>query len=201
MRNSIVIPVFVFLNSTLNMGISQNTINLISGKQINAKVIEIKDSYIYYQIKKNDKIKDKFIEKEDIFSISNINNADTILYQQDSTKGFTLNIQQMSNYVYGEQTSWKIHKTSKFIIIGGGVCGASVGIIGIYGLLIPASYSSMVSLINPKVQYTNNKVSPENIDSYNKGYIGIAKLKNTRNSIISGLFGIAATIIILSVVK
>ncbi len=206
MKNIVFIHVIVIIICKVSTGFSQDTINLMSGKQIKAKVVEIdfdKNGYILYDIKKNDKIKSKFIEKEEVYSISYYNNKTEIVYKIDSSKGFILNQNQMYNYVIGEQVAWKNYKTPKLILVGGVFCGISGPFLGVYyGLLIPAAYSAAISFVKPKFKIDNTKKSNEsNVEYYNFGYNSVAKSKNIKRTIIAGLSGILASTLIITAMQ
>jgi hypothetical protein len=203
MRNFFLILVLLFLFGYVKKGISQDTINLLSGKRIEAKVNKIdddKDGYVSYDLKKRNKIKSKFIEKEDVYSISYYNKNMEIVYKIDSARGFILNNDQMYNYIIGEQVAYNNYKTSKLIIAGGVFTGVAGGFLGLYGLLLPVSYITTMSLIDPKIEYINTKLpSQESIEYYKMGYTSVAKSKNIKNSIIAGFSGVVASTVIISV--
>jgi len=205
MRNFFLILVLLFLFGYVKKGISQDTINLLSGKRIEAKVNKIdddKDGYVSYDLKKRNKIKSKFIEKEDVYSISYYNNKKEIVYKSDFTKGFVLDQNQMNNFIIGEQVAWNYYKTPKLIITGGILSGMTGGFFGLYGILLPASYTAVVSFVNPKIQIDKTQQpSNENLDYYKMGFNSVAKSKNIKSTIIAGISGIFVSAILITALQ
>jgi hypothetical protein len=205
MRNIVYIKVLFFIFYCGTKSYSQDTIYLMSGKQIEAKVIEIdfnSNGYISYEIKKKNKTKNKLIEKDDVYSISYYNNKKEIIYKSDVGKGFILDQNQMYNFIIGEQVAWNKYKTPKLIIAGGVLSGMTGGLFGLYGILLPSSYTTAISFVNPKIQIDNIKQpSSENIDYYKMGFNSIAKSKNIKSTIIASISGIFTTAILITALQ
>jgi hypothetical protein len=205
MRNIVYIKVLFFIFYFGTKSYSQDTIYLMSGKKQEVKVKEIdlnNNGYISYEIKKKNKTRNKFIEKEDVYSISYYNNKKEIIYKSDSVKGFILDQNQMNDFIIGEQDAWNNYKTPKLIIAGGVLSGMTVGFFGIYGILLPASYTAVISFANPKIQLDNTKQPyKENLDYYKMGFTSIAKSKNIKSTIIGGISGIFTAAILITALQ
>jgi len=203
---TISIVTVLIINGLVNKVFSQDTLYLISGRIIEAEVKKIdssRDGYILYNIKgKHDKIKSKTIEKEDVYAICFYNKEKQIIYRTDSSKGYILNNDQMYSYILGEQMAFKEFRTHPLLITGGAITGLTGGVLGVYGLLLPATYTAGISLISPKPKnpIVLNPANYKLVDYYKMGYSNVAKSKNIKNSLFAGLSGILVSAMLITII-
>lgn len=105
------------------LSFSQDRILLLNGREINAQIIDTNFLEVNFQFKPG-KVKD--IERYRVFSI-NWNNAETVLYRQDTSIGNNYNEHQMRMFVNGGNDATRKFKSP--LVFWGGV---AAGIIGSY---------------------------------------------------------------------
>ena len=103
----VIILLSIFINSY-----SQDTINLLNGNQIIAKSIfyEPASSMLKYDVIKKNKVKQKMIDRIDIYSIRFSDNTEKIFYYPDSIIGYTLSQSDMYDFILGEREAIKNYK-------------------------------------------------------------------------------------------
>ena len=172
---------------------SQNVLWLNNGKKIEIGEFRFSknetgiDFIQYKSLKRN---KSKAIELTDVFSITEKNGNEIIVYSQNTQLGDSFNILEMKSFVQG-QTDAKNFKSPSTII--GGVVIGGLSVLTLNPLLaIPlgGGYSSGIGL----TKGSKNKIiiPPEYCDNphYLLGYQKKVKEKRIKNAIIGSLIGL-----------
>ncbi|MFH1321719.1 MAG: hypothetical protein ABII90_13855 [Bacteroidota bacterium] len=193
----LVVLAYLFLDS-----FSQDHIILLSGKEIQGKVLEINQNDIKYLKQKKKKTKELYIDKNDVFAIQYEDRLTKILYHPDSSDLYDFSISEMSMYINGEQDALKNYK-SPVATINGFVVGATAGVFvpTFYALLFPASYVMIEGLIYPKLR--KESVSNPNYlqeEIYIRGFKASAKNIKIQNVIKGSVIGLVSGIIIRAII-
>jgi len=178
---------------------SQDTINMLDGRQIIAKSIynEPAGSLLKYDIvKRKGKVKQKAVYKTDVFSINFANNERQIFYKQDSVSGIEYSVDQMNTYINGEREAIKCYNAT-WVNVGGFAFGTvSTYFFGFWGLLSAPVYGVGMGLITPKVKTSENINQTLKNDKYFLGgYKSCAANKKMKNAILGSVGGFAIIVI------
>lgn len=109
-------------------GRTQDTLNMLNGKQIIVDTAEVKGTKIHYgKFKPRNKFKDKSgeIDKYRVFSI-NSGTRELLVYEQDSALGNYRTPLEMRYFVYGEQHAYEYYKPTWALVTGAAVGLGSV---------------------------------------------------------------------------
>ena len=208
----LIIMQFIFFDTVAQV----STLLLRNGKKVAITNYSL-DTANYYDGKitftnLDGKVKSKY--KEDVFSIVDNADSETILYAQNVEMGEILTPEQMKQYVSGIGDSRK-SRVSPLVMIGGfvsGFAGAFVpqpeieftsGSMPVHlGVLVPAAYIGVMGSITPNAnQLTRNYSVNATTEHYLMGYQEGVKKKRLTNSIIGAGAGFIAGIIVVSVVN
>jgi hypothetical protein len=185
---------------SVNSAYSQDTLLLLNGKKYPIKVKKVtNDSITFEPIGKEGK--EKQIEKIDVFSLISPNGNELVMYRQDTNAGNNLSVDQMRNYIYGEQDARKNYH-APLMAVAGLIAGAGGGFVGFYGLMVPPLATALLCIKSPKVK-AKNVSKPELItnDYYTTGFQSIAVRKKVKNGMIGGLLGFALTSATITIMK
>jgi len=175
---------------------SQDTINLLNGRQIIAKSIYLDTSktILKFDINKKDRVIQKAVDRISIFSINYADGSQTMYYFQDSVIGYQLSVAGMNDYILGEREALKNYK-APWVTAGGFVLGAA-GVIplGFWDLLTPVVYGVGMGAIRVKTPHLENPKMADNKNFVN-GYKVIATQKKIKNAIFGSLAGALAFVI------
>jgi hypothetical protein len=208
MKQIIYASIFIGILIIPTFAWSQDSINLLNGELIIAKSIynEPNSSLLKYDIiKRKVKIKQKSVDKADVFSINFAKNEQQILYSQDSALGFERSISQMEAYIYGEREAITNYKTP-WVTIGGVAVGfvPTTFYFNFYGLLAPVVYGVIMGITTPKIKIK----ASENLKAgllYDKnfidGYKTIAIKKKIKNAILGAVLGVVVAGITTTIIN
>jgi hypothetical protein len=166
---------------------AQDKIILISGDVLEVKNVEVKDNIISYQ--KMQREKRKKINPYRVFSIQYENGTENVIFVSDPLDPNDFKPEEMRMFIKGEQDA-KIyyHNTGNKIIAA--TIGASAGLLTIYGIVVPALYSTIVGSFSPNV-YKHEVSDPalrENLN-FREGYERKCRDRKIRNSLLFGFGG------------
>jgi hypothetical protein len=191
---------FLFLGLCSNILFAQDTILLTTGKKIvDIEVMEITDDYVLYQKWKKDKIKERIIERSEVYSIHNKDGSNMVLYKKDSLEGFMPNADQMESYVKGEVQSRRFYK-NKSVTYGGVVVGVGTSLLGFkvghfYTIVAPAAYSAIVAAWEPNLDRFEDITATQQKNNYfMEGYRDYARMKKVKNAALSSHISFLATL-------
>lgn len=195
MKPLTIITICCLILSKCTISFSQDTINLLSGKQIVAKSIyeEPTNALLKYDIIIRGKAKQKAVDKINIFSINYFDKTDRILYRQDTAIGYDLSIPEMEYYMLGAREAIKNYKAPA-ITVGGVVLGfGATYFAGFWGLLMPAVYGTTMGVIDPKIKLSEStKPEMRTNKDFVEGYMTTATRKKVKNAIMGSLVGATA---------
>ena len=176
---------FIFLLSTAAK--AQDRIILINGKVLEVKSVELKDNTISFQTMKKDKRRK--INPERVFSVQFANGTEQVVFVSDPLDPNDFKPEEMRMFIKGEQDAELYYHNTGNKILSAAV-GAGSGLLTIYGLVIPALYSTVVGSFSPNVQ-KHNVSDPALRDNliYREGYERQARDRKIRNSLVYGFGG------------
>jgi hypothetical protein len=177
---------------------SQDTINLINGKQIAPRSIheEQNSALLYYDVEVGNKLKQKAVDLFDVFSIKYANMPNKQVYQQDSGLGYILSIHEMEHYIIGERAAMKYYKVP-WVTVGGFALGAAVtSQIDFWGFLTPVVYGVGMGFLGTKIKAPEDiKQTYGNDNNFINGYKTIATQKKVKYAVLGTFAGAVAFVI------
>lgn len=172
--------------------IGQDTITLLSGKDIIAKVTQKDSIFIDYEITKKNKTKAKTIASELVFDIHFENGTIDTIYTQNPDLDHYLSPSDMHLFILGEQDA-KADYHPKMTAVFGVVIGVGLGYLlrdGFYVAGVPLVYTigSGISKIDIKnINQRNSSILGH--PAYQEGYIKVARSKKAFYALASSLVG------------
>jgi len=170
---------------------AQDRVLFLDGKEQICRIIGVSDSVIWIEEQKRNKVKDYAFSTDDVYAIYYGDTIEVIVYKTDFSKGLEFSVENMGLYVAGARYARKHYKTT-LVTAGGFIAGVGGGMMGFYGLLIPAAYDITVGAVRPFPR--QNKYEPIPLmqnEYFILGYQNIAQKKKIRNVIISSISGVA----------
>lgn len=195
----VIILLSIFINSY-----SQDTINLLNGNQIIAKSIfyEPASSMLKYDVIKKNKVKQKIIDRIDIYSVQFSDNTEKIFYFPDSVSGFPLSQTEMFDYILGEREALHNYK-NPYIAIGGFVTGGiAVSFMRFWGVISPVVYATPIATINTKIKLSD-QTNPSYLNNQNfvNGYKNAVTKKRLKNALFGSIAGVTTFAIISAIIN
>jgi hypothetical protein len=172
---------------------AQDTIQMMNGKHVVAMVIKIDDLFLRYRKHLPvDTGNIVAVEKAEVFSVIYHDGHKSILYQQDTAKGYDFTPEQMNQYILGEEDAFR-YSTNAFLSIAGVAAGATAALyLRFWGLPIVPAYSIFLGIIDPKIK--SKKVLHTDLIGnkyYTRGYHSVTTRKRAVVGLISSLIGYA----------
>ena len=200
----LILIIFSILLASVN-SFSQDTINLLNGKQIFSKSIiyDTSSTLLKYDIVvKNKKIIQKSIDKIEIYSIDSANKSLKVFYFQDSLMGNYLSVRDMHNYILGEREAIKNYK-APWATVGGFAAGflPTTFFFNFYGALAIPLYATSISLFAPKLKAS--KLSDSKLiydDNFVEGYKTAASKKKVKNALFGSVAGFVTAVIVMETI-
>jgi hypothetical protein len=154
---------------------AQDTLNLLNGKKLVVKSIELSGNRISYRLlDKPDKI--RHADPENVFSVSYRDGSERVVYRKDSLDPLEMSENDMRMFVYGEQDARKFYRN--YEIHGFGfAAGVASGLFGFYGILGPPLFAAIFGPISPNV----SKRMTFHVDGPAATTAGIEKQKYVNN--------------------
>jgi hypothetical protein len=184
---------FIFHCLCISQSFAQDTIVLLNGRKMPVAKVEVKGEQIFYHPQGSAKTKHMDIYRA--FSVLPRGEREQVVYTPDPADTTDLSIEDMRMFVKGQQEARRYYHNTPNKIASAAV-GASAGLLAIYGLVIPAAYSTFVAGRAPKPE--NQIVSEfdlKNNISFRDGYESRARNNKIKNSLIYGFSGFAVGIL------
>ncbi|UTW64936.1 hypothetical protein KFE94_09600 [bacterium SCSIO 12643] len=170
----------------------QDTITLLGGNVIVAKVTSVDSINVNYSIQKKKGLKDKFVASEMVFDIKYENGSVDTLYYKSEELDHYLTPDEMYLFILGEQDA-KADYHPKMTAVLGVVVGAGLGYLlrdGFYVAGVPLVYTigagvSKIDIKNINQRSTTILSHP----AYQEGYIKVARSKKAFNALAGSLIG------------
>ena len=166
---------------------AQDRIILINGDVLDVKNVELKDNKVSFQLL--NKEKRKSIHPDRVFSVQYATGAEQIVFEPDPLDPNDFKPEEMRMFIKGEQDAKLYYHNTGNKIVSAAV-GAGAGLLSIYGLVVPALYSTVVGSFSPNVQ--KHKVSDPGLRdnlNYREGYERQCRDRKIRNSLVYGFGG------------
>ncbi len=135
--------------------IAQDQIILRNGTSLECRVISAGDYEIKYEVtKKSGKKKQRYIEREMVFSVMKEGGTEQVLYKKDEAKGDYFEVDQMRKFIYGAQDAREQYKARLPLLIGLGL-GTTGGVVAGGSLLFVTVpfISTIIAVIPPLLPY------------------------------------------------
>ena len=139
---------FAFLLASLNV-MAQDKIILINGRILEVKSVDLGGDVIAYRTMKKNKLKK--MNPDRAFSVQFADGTERVVYVRDSLDPTDFTADEMRMFIKGEQEASANYQNTGNQIASAAV-GAASGLLTIYGLVIPALYSTVVGSFSPNIQ-------------------------------------------------
>ena len=144
--------------------------------------------------------KDRRIDKSDVYFVK-FHNGKKVVTFADTVRNKSI-IGSVGDYVAGEEYARKVYKP-RIATAGSVLAGLMGGYLAFYGLLVPTFYTVGLSSVSPEIRDINgNLLIPANKadnEYFIQGFKEKSRKIDVRNSLIGGIAGMAAMIIIRTV--
>lgn len=184
----------LILGSELSAG--QGTLVFLNGKERRFETAEVRGEYIVYRPEGKSGAWLKRADKYNVFAIVSDSTGEKVVYEPDTSEGGDPTIQEVRDYIKGEQHAAKVYR-KPMNFVGGFLSGAAGSAAGFYGIPAPLVYTTIVGRINPKLP------KDERNENYSEmfvlGYQKKARNMKIKNSLIGGVigFGVGITTLVL----
>jgi len=166
---------------------AQDKIILINGDVLEVRNVELKDNNISFQSMKKEKRKK--INPYRVFSIQYANGTEEVIFVTDPLDPNDFKPEEMRMFIKGEQEA-KIYYHNTANKVAAAAIGVGAGMLTIYGIVVPALYSTVVGSFSPNV-YKHEVSDPalrENLN-FREGYERKCRDRKIRNSLLFGFGG------------
>lgn len=170
---------------------AQQSITLLNGKVIRAAEVQVDEFSISF--KKDSASGFRRMDNYRVFSVSNPDGSETVVYRKDPEDSLDFTPDQMRLFIQGEQTADSVYKGTANKVAA--VCiGAGASLLTFYGLAIPPLYSTVVGGFSPNMKKAKlPDPSLREIPEFCEGYQRKVREKKIRQSFLFGMAGFVAS--------
>ncbi len=156
--------VLVMTNTTS----AQQKITLLNGKTIYPTSYSIGEMFVNYKLEGDNPKKLRLVDKYDVFSVTDAENKEEILYKPVDSLDFSINDARL--YMDGENAA-RIYFNKPGVRISSAGVGLASGVLSFYSLPIPFFYGIAITQRNPKkLQLPDEFKNMENNEAFRFGY-------------------------------
>lgn len=193
----------------------QDKVQLLNGKVLRGKLIKEYEDYFDFQYyKKGGKIKTLELTKYRMFSYSNSEGVETVLYKRDTLMGNFFTKNEMKMFVYGERDAFNNYKSTTLFLTGATFGFTSVlfdtydfdpggGFFkrtpSIFPIVVPLAVTIGAGAFKTKVrkEYAAD-VNFLASEHYIEGFQKIAKVKKVKNAFLGSVVGVGSGLLVYS---
>lgn len=184
-----------YLGTSLHAQSDKPHILLMTGKIIEGELLSTDTSYVYYNFtKRNGKVEPKSLDLERVFSVTDAQGNEQVLYAMDTTVGNFFTEQEMRYYIQGEQDAMESYSANWTIFVGLPVT-AGLGFVASSTVLVFAvPFVYLVGASLPKYKMRSLEGVDVNLlrePAYVLGYERTARSKRLFKSLVSAVAGTA----------
>jgi hypothetical protein len=190
----------------ISQALAQDKILLMNGKEMECRIVADSGYVIVYDItKRNGKVKQVMSNKGEVFSYTQLDHEEVIVYTQDTTFGDIYNASEMRAFLAGQADARNNFKAKHIAIIGFASCAtiAFLGKDGYFTAVGPPLVYTVVQLIG-KVKIREKTMSNKNYkynDIYADGYEPPARTRKIITAFSSGMLGSAVGLAVYFITK
>lgn len=177
----------------------QDTLRLMNGRVIEVSIRDISEMKISYQLKNAKKVSFQERTTDEIFSFKKEGQKEVQVYQYNVERGNFYTIEEMKQFILGEQHADSYHRSTftkisavavgsvagYFMADGGGVIAAS-----------PIVYSTVMMIPKVHLQRNNYNGDLRNIAPYRAGYSRVSKGKRFLNNLAYSAIGMIGSFVL-----
>ncbi|MFM2000407.1 MAG: hypothetical protein RL204_2354 [Bacteroidota bacterium] len=186
--------------------LAQDKILLMNGKEMECRIVADSGYVIVYDItKRNGKVKQVISNRGEVFSYTQLDSDEVIVYSQDTTFGDIYNASEMRAFLAGQADSRNNFKARHIALIGFASCAtiAFLGKDGYFTAVGPPVVYTVIQLIG-KVKIREKTMSNKNYkynDIYADGYEPPARTRKIITAFSSGMIGSAVGLAVYFITK
>ncbi|MEO8734427.1 MAG: hypothetical protein ABI373_08855 [Flavobacteriales bacterium] len=187
------IILFLLLLATISSARAQDTINLMNGQLLNAKVIGQSTMEIRYLLPRHGKMVERTEPTNGVFSVTDSLGHEKVWYFKDTLFGNTYTIPEMRWFIKGERDA-RLGYRPIVPILGGFAVGAGLTMamnLQVNSFLIPPLYTGLMAW--PRVYVTRGSISDPNMEGdpiYATGYSVAGRPKRVISCLLSSAVGV-----------
>ncbi len=187
------IILFLLLLATISSARAQDTINLMNGQLLNAKVIGQSTMEIRYLLPRHGKMVERTEPTNGVFSVTDSLGQEKVWYFKDTLFGNTYTIPEMRWFIKGERDA-RLGYRPIVPILGGFAVGAGLTMamnLQVNSFLIPPLYAGLMAW--PRVYVTRGSISDPNMEGdpiYATGYSVAGRPKRVISCLLSSAVGV-----------
>jgi hypothetical protein len=171
---------------------AQQKISLLNGKVLNVESFSIGEMFVNYKLSGDSPKKLRLVDKYDVFSVTNAENREDILYKPMDSADFS--IEDARLYMDGENAA-RIYFNKPGVKISSAGIGLVSGVLSFYSLPIPFFYGIAITQRNPKkMQLPEELKSMGNNEAYRFGYNREARNIKMKHSLKFGYIGLGLSL-------
>lgn len=184
----------------------QDKITLLSGAQIDGRVVAITDTTVVYEQEKRGKTKSRTLDAYRVFDVTYATGETQVVYRQDTAVGNYFSKEEMQLFIMGEQDADANFNSRRAFVFG-----AAYGVVG--GVLLPNNFFVFLvpAAAGPLAAVPRIKIKPEMArdkkllaePAYVMGFERTARAKKIQNvlkgSVLGTVLGVAGVNIVKAV--
>ncbi len=177
---------------------SQDQIYLINGGILEGKVTSMEGVFLLYHVKKGDKVKQRRVEKERVYSVYKKSGEKKVLYKPNPEIGLDLSVEEMQYYVYGAQDAIKNYKGRGNFIAGLAIAaGGTAAGRGSFPISLGSLGVGILGASIPKIKAKEGMVRDANLinnEFYVSGFEDTAKKRKVLQAVAGAFIGWGITL-------
>lgn len=183
---------FFLIIFSLKEAVSQDRIVFLDGESIDCKILGYSDSLTSSERVIRRKPREETHLNEEIFALYFGDTSEVVIYKPNPERNMTFTVEQMRQYVAGAAYAHENY-TAFLLTTGAFVSGVGGGMLGFYGLLLPAAYNITAGAVRPFPKQSKNEDLPllDN-EFFILGYQNVAQRKKVRQMLLSSVVGLVA---------
>lgn len=199
MKLFFLLPVLLMMTTYSLMG--QDTLYTMEGDEIITSGYKYDEAYNEVSYK-NQNMKIKTIDSEELFSIVNEDGSEKVFYKYDPANGYGIQVDDMREYVKGQVGAKKTYNKPMPFLLGFAAGFGGIFLIEnkMYSPMVPLGVIAVVGFTRPNgAKLTKKAYGVEKSEYFSNGYAVKAKTKRMNNTVIGSLAGLALGAIFYSV--
>jgi len=179
------------------VGYGQGTILFLNGKEKRYKTAEVRDEYVVYQPENKEGSWKRRADRYNVFALVRDNGTELVLYSPDTVYGQDPSVEEMRDFIRGEQMADAEFK-KPLNLIGGLGAGLAGSVAGFYGIPVPVMYAAIAGRFTP--EFPKHLAAGNHSDAFIEGYRKKSRNIKINKTLLGGGVGFAVGLSALIIV-